>query len=143
MTWLKGLVSGGIGGTAAAVGEAAKDIQDVFTTSDREKLDQYNAETRRIEAERADRQGQVDINIKEAAHSSRFVAGWRPFCGWICGIAMLYHFLIFPLVGTVTAIFGVDLLDLDWQELSVVLMGMLGFGALRTYEKKQGVARAK
>lgn len=143
MSWLSRITGGGIGETASAIGGAAKDIQDVFTTSDREKLSQYNAETRRIQVEGADRKGQRDINLQEARHSSRFVAGWRPFCGWICGIAMFYHFLIFPLAGTITRLYDINLIDLNWQELSVVLMGMLGFGALRTYEKGQGIARSK
>ena len=142
MSWLSSIVGGGIGDTVKALGEGAKDIQDVFTTSDREKLQQFEAETRRIQAERADRQGQIDINVAEARHPSMFVAGWRPMCGWVCALAMLYHFLLFPLFGDLlrTAT-GMALGDLAWQELSVVLLGMLGMGGIRTVEKVRGVAR--
>ena len=141
MSWLSNIVGGGIGETAAAIGSAAKDIQDVFSVSDREQLAQYEAETRRIEAERADRQGQIDINVAEAQHPSMFVAGWRPLVGWTCGAAMLYHFILFPLFGKAIEQFGYPLVDLNWEELSVVLLGMLGMGGIRTFEKVKGVSR--
>ena len=141
MSWLSNIVGGGIGATAAAIGSAAKDIQDVFTTSDREELAQFEAETRRIEAEQADRQGQLDINVAEAQHPSVFVAGWRSFIGWTCGVAMVYHFILFPIFGAAIEKLGYPLIDLNWEELSVILMGLLGLGGLRTYEKKQGIAR--
>lgn len=141
MSWLSNIVGGGIGETAAAIGSAAKDIQDVFTTSDREELAQYEAETRRIEAEGAARQGQIDANVMQAQHPSMFVAGARPAIMWICAIAMLYHFILYPLFGAAIVKLGYPLVDLAWQELSVVLMGLLGLGGVRTYEKVKGVAR--
>ena len=144
MSWLSRIVGGGIGETAQAIGSAAKDIEDVFTTSDREELAAFEARTERIVAERADRQGQIDINKAEARHHSIFVAGWRPAVGWICALAMGFHFLVFPLFGeAVEKYTGYPLVDLNWEELSVILMGMLGFGAIRTYEKVKGVGRDK
>ena len=87
-------------------------------------------------------QGQLAVNLADAAHPSIFVAGWRPFCGWICALAMAYHFIVFPLFGPYVERFtGIAPLDLAWQELSVVLMGMLGFGGIRAYEKVRGVSR--
>ena len=37
---------------------------------------------------------QVDVNKAEAQHRSIFVAGWRPFIGWVCGVALAYHFIL-------------------------------------------------
>ncbi|MFN9108527.1 MAG: holin family protein, partial [Bacteroidota bacterium] len=41
---------------------------------------------------------QTEINKQEAAHADRFVAGWRPFIGWVCGVAFAYHFILQPLL---------------------------------------------
>ena len=50
---------------------------------------------------------QIDLNKQEAAHKSMFVAGWRPFVGWTCGVALAYHFVISPLLGFVLVLAGV------------------------------------
>jgi len=85
---------------------------------------------------------QTDINKEEAKSSSLFVSGWRPAIGWVCALALAYQYLIRPLAGTVASIFEITipvLPGLDdnlWQ----LMMGMLGMGGLRTFEKVQGVA---
>ena len=72
------------------------------------------------------------LNIAEAKHRSIFVAGWRPFIGWICGLAFATHYIIIPVVATYTD-YAVP--EFDTNSLFTVLMGMLGLGGLRTYEK--------
>lgn len=87
-------------------------------------------------------QGQQDIDKVEAASTNTFVAGWRPFIGWVCGTAMAYKFIVQPLLVFLFVAFGhpIALPVLDWTEMSTVLMGMLGLGGLRTYEKVRGAA---
>ena len=89
--------------------------------------------------------GQLEVNKTEAAHKSLFVAGWRPAIGWICGLGMASNFLVIPIANFVLALTGSTILIplLDTGEMMPVLMGMLGLGAMRTYEKKQGVQRDK
>ena len=41
---------------------------------------------------------QIEVNKIEASHRSIFVAGWRPCCGWICAIALGYHFVLQPII---------------------------------------------
>ena len=79
---------------------------------------------------------QIDLNKQEAAHQSMFVAGWRPFVGWTCGVALAYHFLIAPLLGFVLVLYGIDtpMPEFEFSQLSTILMGMLGLGGLRSYE---------
>ena len=86
---------------------------------------------------------QVEINKIEAGHKSLFVAGWRPFVGWTCSIAMLYHFLLQPIIIFTLSAFGISFVlpSFDMGSLMTVLMGMLGLGGLRTFEKTKGVAR--
>ena len=85
---------------------------------------------------------QTDINKVEASSSSLFVSGWRPAIGWVCALALAYQYLLRPLSGSIGAIFGITIPPLPglddnlWQ----LMMGMLGMGGLRTYEKTQGVA---
>lgn len=88
---------------------------------------------------------QLEVNTEEAKHSSMFVAGWRPFIGWVCGIAFAYHFILAPLIAFIAQLHGVtiDLPAFDMSALTTVLLGMLGLGGLRTYEKFKGVARNK
>lgn len=82
-------------------------------------------------------QAQTTINQQEATHPDLFVSGWRPFIGWICGVAFAYHFILQPLLAFAIANAGgeVKLPVFDMQELTTVLMGILGLGSLRTIEK--------
>ncbi len=82
--------------------------------------------------------GQLEINKVEAAHKSLFVAGWRPFIGWTCGIGLLYNVLIAQIL---SIWFTVP--EVDPSLLTPVLMGMLGMGVMRSYEKVKRVAREK
>jgi len=81
-------------------------------------------------------------NQVEASHRTVFVAGWRPFIGWVCGMAFAYHFVLQPLLVFLLAIYGanVNLPEFDMSVLTTVLMGILGLGGLRTYEKLKGAA---
>ena len=86
---------------------------------------------------------QIEVNKVEAASSSLFVAGWRPFVGWACGSAYAYTFVIQPFLLFILTASGVhvDIAQLpviDMGELGVVLFGMLGLGAMRSYEKVKG-----
>jgi phenylpyruvate tautomerase PptA (4-oxalocrotonate tautomerase family) len=87
---------------------------------------------------------QVAVNQQEAKHKSLFVAGWRPSVGWICSIALGYHFVFQPLILFGAGMAGVTLPDLpefDMDSLMTVLLGMLGLGGLRTYEKQKGLTK--
>lgn len=80
--------------------------------------------------------GQLEINKVEAAHKSLFVAGWRPFIGWVCGVGLLYNVLVQPIFDI-----WVDMPEINPDLLYPVLLGMLGMSGLRTYEKFKGVQR--
>jgi len=86
---------------------------------------------------------QVQVNAAEAKHRSIFVAGWRPFVGWICAVALAYHFVLQPIIVFAAGAAGVfvELPEFDMDSLMTVLLGMLGLGGLRTYEKKAGLTK--
>ena len=87
---------------------------------------------------------QIEVNKAEAASGSIFKGGWRPFIGWVCGLAFAYHFILQPILVFIFAAVGANLPELpefDMGTLLPVLGGMLGIGGLRTYEKQKGLAK--
>ena len=90
-------------------------------------------------------QGQLEINKTQAQHGSIFVAGARPAIMWICGVALGWNYILQPILNWGMFIGGIDIAmapALDTSELTTILLGMLGLGGLRTYEKRLGVARS-
>ena len=83
-------------------------------------------------------QGQLEVNKVEAAHKSLFVAGWRPAIGWVCALCLFYNVILANIIWI-----WIDLPEIDTTLLVPVMMGMLGLGAMRSYEKVQGVSREK
>jgi|TARA_R110000803_G_scaffold31582_1_gene70284 hypothetical protein len=110
--------------------QAAKLAHDIATMADKMSHEQVLA--------------QLEVNKIEAASGSLFKGGWRPFIGWVCGIAFAYHFIFQPFLIFLFATFGVSIPDLpefDMGTLMPVLMGMLGLGGLRTFEKAKGISK--
>lgn len=79
---------------------------------------------------------QIEVN-KEEAKGNWFQSGWRPATAWVCVCGFAINFLISPLA----APFGIDIPQADTSTMLPVLMGMLGLGGLRTYERVQGVGK--
>ena len=82
--------------------------------------------------------GQLEINKVEAAHKSLFVAGWRPAIGWVCMLGLLYN----TIIANVLSIW-IEVPEVDTTLLVPVMMGMLGLGAMRSYEKVNHVSSEK
>jgi hypothetical protein len=87
---------------------------------------------------------QIEVNQAEASNPSLFVSGWRPFVGWACGLALFWHFIGLPIALFLLTLFSVDIPDMpmfDMETLLTVLMGLLGLGAMRSWEKTKNVHR--
>lgn len=91
--------------------------------------------------------GQIEINKTEAQHKSVFVAGWRPFIGWVGGMAMAYQFVVYPLMLWIWAIIGPISATgepippppvMETAALWTVITGMLGIGVQRSFDKTKG-----
>jgi hypothetical protein len=81
---------------------------------------------------------QIKVNAVEAASGSRFVAGWRPFIGWVCGFSLFYNYIFFPLYAYTAKLAyaaAPAMPALDNGQLISLLMALLGLGAMRSYEK--------
>jgi len=86
---------------------------------------------------------QIEVNKVEAQHSNLFVSGWRPAVGWTCVIGLVYNFILYPLLLWIVVITGssIEPPPMFSENLMELVLGMLGLGALRTYEKFKGVNR--
>ena len=116
---------------------------DSLFTSDEERM---AAKLKLLELEKSGELAQISVNAKEAEHTSLFVAGWRPFIGWTCGLAFAWTFLLYPVLTFTVIAFGLPmplhmLPVMDLSQMMPVLLGMLGLGAMRSYERKNGVGR--
>ena len=84
---------------------------------------------------------QIQLNAVEAAHTSMFVAGWRPFVGWVCAAALAYVAVLEPIIRFAAKVWGGyngEFPVIDTNLTMQVLMGLLGLGAMRSVEKVKG-----
>ena len=96
-----------------------------------------------VDAEVSGLLGQIESNKIEAASRSAFVAGWRPFIGWTCGSAMAYAYVVQPFLTFILAQTGhlIELPRIELGEMMPVLLGLLGLGGMRSFEKFKGVSK--
>ena len=135
-----GLDALGIG----AIADLAKDLVGRFfpDKTETEKA-QMSLILTTMQNQMAMNQGQMDINKLEAQNPSLFVSGWRPFVGWVCGSACAWNWIGLPVANFLAAAFQhpLNIAAADLTQMLPLLLGLLGMGALRTYEKTQGVDR--
>jgi|TARA_R110000737_G_scaffold326735_1_gene340595 hypothetical protein len=118
------------------------DIAGRFLPEDKEKR---AAAEREIEAKLTESLANIDLAQlainKEDAKGNWFQSGWRPFIGWSCGFALAYTYVMQPILtfGLAQAGYLIDLPAVNLGEMMPVLMGMLGLGGLRTFEKVKGI----
>lgn len=137
-----GAVNVDIGGILSGLGTTATALREAITGKkilDPVKLAEIEASVAKMQADLS--LAQVKVNEAEAASPSFFVAAWRPFIGWVCGVAFALHFLIFPVARVIIAWFNAEFAfpTFDIQTLVTILMGMLGLAGIRTYEKIKDV----
>ncbi len=104
---------------------------------------QQSGELARFTAETDLAKGQLAINQTEAASSSLFVAGWRPWIGWVCGAGFAYVAILEPVARFVAVVlyhYAGQFPVIDTALTMQTLFGLLGLGAMRSYEKVRGVA---
>ena len=131
-----------IGGGLVTAAEGVANIIDRFVETDEEK---QAADLIKAKLMMKPSLAQIELNKVEAGHRSIFVAGWRPFIGWVCGLALLWHFILFDLLTWVTVNFFPHVSELPelsgTDTLVTVLLSLLGLGAMRTAEKFGGKAK--
>ena len=120
------------------IGNLLTDIREAITG---EKIKDPNKkaeiELKLSQLEQALKQGQIEINKAEAQNPNWFVAGWRPAIGWVGALALLYTFLLSPLISWGCQIAHIKVVPpvLDTWMLFNLVLSMLGLGGYRTFEK--------
>ena len=124
------------GDTLKTVGTVIDDLH--FSGEEKEKL---KLQMKEIDAKLKEKQ--LDINKAEASHRSVFVSGWRPLLGWVSGLSIGYVYLFQPILDMILQMFGVqvDWVVLDLGQLMPLVLGMLGLGGLRSFEKAKGLTK--
>lgn len=112
-------------------------ISDTLTRFFPSEVDKEKVQAALLEIEQKLPLAQISVNQEEAKSRSLFVAGWRPAVGWVCVLALFYEYIIRPIL----ALMGFAPLNLDSNALYSLLMGMLGLGGMRTYEKVKGLTK--
>lgn len=149
-------IAGLVGGPAAGllVGKVADIASGLFGTTDPAEVqkqmqaDQSKADAFKaaLSALSASDVAQASTNTEEAKSPMFFVAGWRPFIGWVCGFGLAYQFLALPFLTWILAVIALlsgkilpPLPPVDIASLLTLVGGMLGLGTLRYMDKKAGV----
>lgn len=96
------------------------------------------AKLRLLELQQAGELAQISVNQEEAKSSSLFVSGWRPSIGWVCSVACAWNWIGLPVAKFAVLFLGyaaIDMSPANLSEMMPILLGMLGLGGLRTFEK--------
>ena len=124
------------------VDDVVKRIWPDATEIEKAKL---NKVTEELKIKSASLLGQLAINEKEAEHPSVFVAGWRPFLGWIGGLAIGYNFLLMPILNGVVGFFGIPpvFVPTPTDQIMSLIGGLTGLVIARSADKYSGVSTKK
>jgi hypothetical protein len=130
----------------AILGSLVQPVTDLISEAivDKDKAAEIAYKVSTLAATQAHEQvmGQLAVNKSEAESGSTFVGGWRPAVGWVCVAALALNFIITPMFGPVIEAYtDVVMSPLQTGEMMPILLGMLGLGGMRTFEKHQGVAK--
>jgi len=79
---------------------------------------------------------QIEV-LKLDAKGNWFQSSWRPLAGYTTVLGLMVNFLISP----IAAGFGVDIPQADAGVMMPLLLGMLGLGGARSYERVKGVGK--
>jgi hypothetical protein len=139
---------GGIDPVTAGMNFASTLIDKLFpdkAAADKAKADLVNLQ---VSGDLQLALGQLSVDLAEAQNSSVFVAGWRPFIGWACGSSFAYAFILQPIIQVMLVVFHssfdpAKLPQMNFAEMMPVLLGMLGLGAMRSYDKKNGTGNGQ
>lgn len=116
-------------------------ISEAITDKDKAAEIAYKVSTLAATQAHEEVMGQLAVNKAEAESGSMFVGGWRPAVGWVCVAALALNFIVTPMFGPVIEAYtSIIMAPLQTGEMMPILLGMLGLGGMRTFEKKHGVA---
>ncbi len=132
-------------GLASLVGPIVNKFVDRIPNGNERARAKEALEKELVDAANSVMLAQTEINAVEAQHKSIFVAGWRPFIGWVCGVGIAWSMVVQPMAQWAMIAWGdgTELPTIDTSYLMELVTAMLGMSGLRTFEKMRGVASRK
>ena len=132
-------------GLASLVGPIVNKFVDRIPNGNERARAKEALEKELVDAANSVMLAQTEINAAEAQHKSIFVAGWRPFIVWVCGVGIAWSMVVQPVAQWAMIAWGdgTELPTIDTSYLMELVTAMLGMSGLRTFEKMRGVARRK
>ena len=130
----KALQGGQQSGPVGVITQALNGANDFFEASSRERIEEIRANADMV-------QSSNELAIEQTKHSSLFVSGYRPFLGWVAGIACFYHFVLYLMFSDLFLKLNYEIKNSDWTEIGALVSLSIGLGVIRSYEKKKGIAR--
>ncbi len=130
MGWLSKI----LGGSSNPIKDTFAGIDSLVTSDD----ERAAAALLRLKAEQEPAKWQHALNLANAGSKSFFIAGWRPALGWVCVTGLSITFVLNPLLSTYL---GMPVQGIPTENIMELTVALLGLGALRTYEKKEGISR--
>jgi hypothetical protein len=132
-----------LGGIFTGLGSLARDLRTAITGKEpinAEKAAEIALKIEELNAKIVS--GQTDVNLAEASNPNLFVSGWRPAAGWTCVLGLVYSVFLRPMISWIATMAGASAVPpvIDDMLLMQLLLGMLGLGGLRTYERIKGKA---
>lgn len=120
-------------------------VSEVIVDKDKKKEFEYKLQELIDKADQRyheELMGQIEVNKAEATHASIFVAGWRPFIGWVAGVGIGYTFVLSPFIEFIARANGFigEMPMPDTGQLMTLVTAMLGVGAMRSFDKMKGTA---
>lgn len=151
-TFWQDMTSGATSGVFTGIGQLLKDIRTAVTgKSSLDSADQIKlielAQALELEALKSEmelQRAQAQVNLADAQSSSNFRGGWRPFIGWVCGFGLAYHYLLRPIFPWILTSLGLTVEPMpiiDAESLLTLILGMLGLGGFRTFERVRGMRK--
>ena len=130
------------GGTIKAVGDI---VDDLYTSE--EERNEAKIALEKLQSKLKEKQ--MDINLADATSKAGGLSGffqrtWRPLIGMSCAVAILWEFVIKQFLVFVLAVFSIQTMPLPSLDMGVLMplvMAMLGFGGLRSFEKFKGISK--
>lgn len=145
MSFIKRIFGGGVKEVASSVGGLALDIREAIKGKELDPIELIKLEAKLLELQ----EKQINLNNSEATNRSLFISGWRPFIGWVCGMALAFYYI--PQFTMASYLWvKITLQEGSLQpyptiaaasSLFELLLGILGLAGLRTYEKKQQISK--
>lgn len=129
----------------SGIGEVADLIETGINKIWPDKTETQKAEAKQLMAQLEGalelQKAQIEVNAKEAQSNSLWVSGWRPGIGWACAGGFAWVYVLQPAATWVSAALGhpVVLPNVDMTSMYPVMLGMLGLGGMRSFERLKGV----